>query len=89
MVQAHIFYSGMVQGVGFRYTAHRIATSLGLVGWARNLADGRVEITVEGEKGTIQRFMDEIDNHFGSYIKKRDVNFSDSPGQFKDFQIAG
>ena len=89
MVQAHIFYSGMVQGVGFRYTVHRIATSLHLKGWARNLGDGRVEVMVEGPKAVIEQLVNEIASHFNSYIKEKDISFSASQGQFKDFQIIG
>ena len=79
----------MVQGVGFRYTAHRIATSRGLRGWVRNLGDGRVEIITEGAKEEIEDFMKEIANHFGSYIKEKNVHFRNSQGQFKDFQVVG
>jgi len=48
-IHAKRFYvSGMVQGVGFRYFARRHATNLGCGGYARNLADGRVEIYAVG-----------------------------------------
>ncbi|CAN5609449.1 acylphosphatase [soil metagenome] len=39
---------GSVQGVGFRWWTRSRALELGLVGWAKNLADGRVEVVVEG-----------------------------------------
>lgn len=44
MVRKHIFFSGDVQGVGFRYRSFYIAQSLGLAGWVENLWDGRVEM---------------------------------------------
>lgn len=44
---------GVVQGVGFRYFALRQATALGIVGWTRNLPDGRVEVVARGEQGAL------------------------------------
>ncbi len=51
-LQAKRFYiSGMVQGVGFRFFAQRIAQRLGLAGYVKNLLDGRVEVyAIGGEK---------------------------------------
>src|SRR5690242_15926431 len=42
------FVSGTVQGVGFRFFVQGKAAALGLVGWARNLDDGRVEVYASG-----------------------------------------
>ena len=44
----HIYFSGRVQGVGFRYTASRLANDLSLTGWVANLPDDRVEMEVQG-----------------------------------------
>jgi acylphosphatase len=46
--RAHVFVSGDVQGVFFRYEARERARATGLVGWVRNLPDGRVEAVFEG-----------------------------------------
>lgn len=44
-----VFYEGRVQGVGFRYTALRLAAGFDVSGYVRNLPDGRVEMVVAGE----------------------------------------
>jgi acylphosphatase len=46
--RVHIWVSGRVQGVGFRFAASEQAGRLGLGGWVRNLGDGRVEAVFEG-----------------------------------------
>ena len=56
MFRYHIMASGHVQGVGFRVSCQREATKLGLTGFAKNLADGRVEIEVQGEDDVIKSF---------------------------------
>ena len=87
MKQAHIFYLGMVQGVGFRYTTQSYADDLGLKGWVRNLSDGRVEIMVEGHREKIEELCRKLDDHFKSYIQHKEVTWQATPGQFKDFRV--
>jgi len=87
MVQAHIFYSGSVQGVGFRYTVQRYAKNIGLSGWVRNLNDGRVEIVVEGKKGDIEELINRTEEHFSGYVRGKDVKLGDSQNKFSDFSI--
>ena len=52
-VRQHIYFSGCVQGVGFRYSAVYLARPLGLTGWVANLRDGRVEMEVQGGEDEI------------------------------------
>lgn len=56
-VRKHIFFSGRVQGVGFRWQSARLARNLGLTGWVRNLYDGRVEMEVQGEDLALARML--------------------------------
>ena len=83
----HIYYSGMVQGVGFRYTAQDAASYLGLTGWVKNLRDGRVEVVAEGEEGLLERFIQEIEASMGRYIRGADTYRSEATGEFSNFEI--
>jgi acylphosphatase len=56
-VRAHVWVSGRVQGVGFRLSAQWTAHSMGLLGWVRNLPDGRVEAVAEGPREKIDTFL--------------------------------
>jgi acylphosphatase len=59
---ARRFYvSGMVQGVGYRYFAQRAAQRLGLVGYVRNLGDGRVEVYAIGDSGALAQLRRELE----------------------------
>lgn len=57
-VQAHIIIIGRVQRVGFRYFVKSHAQRLGLTGWVRNLPDGSVEATLQGDKLVIEQMID-------------------------------
>jgi len=52
--------SGTVQGVGFRYFAERVATRLGVAGYAKNLSDGRVEVYAIGTAGQLDAMRSEL-----------------------------
>ncbi len=55
--RVHILVSGRVQGVWFRGSTVKVADALGLVGWVRNLADGRVEIRAQGPASKIDELI--------------------------------
>jgi len=83
----HVFYSGLVQGVGFRFTAERIAIELGISGWVKNLSNGRVEVIAEGAKEKLEDFLTQVNKHFQRYIKDVDIEWSKASGEFKNFGI--
>ena len=87
MIQAHVFFSGTVQGVGFRYTALRLACILQLTGWVKNLSDGRVEMIVEGPPEKIEELLKKIDQRLDGYIQDKQINRQPAGEEFKDFQI--
>lgn len=76
MFAKHIFYSGRVQGVGFRYTTKRIATGYEVTGWVRNLPDGRVEMQVmAADADELAAFLAdlEVDSPLSHHIKEKQV----------------
>ena len=88
MVCKRVHFSGRVQGVGFRYTACRLAEGLNVAGQVRNLPDGRVELIAEGPPADVDRLIELIQREMGDYIAA--VAASDLPaeGRFTDFRIA-
>ena len=52
-----VFFSGKVQGVGFRYTAAAYARELGLTGRVQNLIDGRVQMEAQGTPGQLTELL--------------------------------
>lgn len=63
-----VFYSGRVQGVGFRYTVRSLAAPLAVAGYVRNLSDGRVELVVEGTRDEVGRLLAAVRQAMGQYI---------------------
>ena len=87
-VRKHIYFSGYVQGVGFRYQASYIAQSLGLTGWVKNLYDGRVEMEVQGKEDEIELLISKLQN--GRFISIEDVDMKEIPIESeKSFRIRG
>jgi len=86
--RVQVYYSGRVQGVGFRFTAERIANQLELVGWVKNLEDGGVELVCEGEEPVVSELLDKIKNGImKSYIRNTRVSWNEATGEFNSFEI--
>ena len=84
----HIFYSGHVQGVGFRYTVKSVAAGFEVTGTVRNLQDGRVEMVAEGPKGELEAFQRAIrEAGLEHFIRNEDVVWSGATGEFRGFEI--
>ena len=82
-----VHFSGIVQGVGFRYTARRLAQQFDVAGYVKNLPDGRVEIIVEGPTDQIETFLQTIHEQMGNYIRNTDQQITTTTDQFTGFEI--
>lgn len=82
-------FSGMVQGVGFRYTACRLAARYPQVtGAVRNLPDRRVELVAEGPDKDLRALLRDIRDAMADYIREVDTAYSPAAGKFRDFSIS-
>ena len=83
-----VFYSGSVQGVGFRYTAKAVAGGFVVTGTVRNLLDGRVELIAEGERGELEAFRGAIRGAgLAGLIRDETVTWSDAQNNMPGFEI--
>ena len=85
--QIHAYYTGRVQGIGFRFTTQDIAFDLKVTGWVKNLRNGRVEAVVEAEETTLKDFLAKINQYFSPYIQDTDIAWEAAADEFKDFEI--
>ena len=83
----HILFSGQVQGVGFRYTANRIATRYNLTGFVRNLPDGDVEMLAQGSEQDINHCLADLQDNFTGYIEDAKVEPVPYSSRYTSFRI--
>ena len=86
-VTRHILFLGVVQGVGFRFTARRIAQRYELVGFVRNCPDGRVEMLVQGPAENITDCLQEIQRAFVGYIRNTKIEGALPETKYNSFEI--
>jgi acylphosphatase len=86
----HVYFSGRVQGVGFRYTVLQIAKEFEVAGYVRNLHDGRVELEAQGARDELNAFLQEIRHQMVDYIRNVERTLEEAPkngGSFRGFTI--
>ena len=84
-----VYYSGNVQGVGFRYTVKSVATGFEITGLVRNLADGRVHLVAEGVRAELEGFRQAIrEAGLEHFIRDETVNWAEPQNEFRGFEIA-
>lgn len=87
-IRRTVFFSGRVQGVGFRFTAESIAARFAVNGFVRNLPDGRVELVAEGTAAELDRFQEAIKQTMSRQITEVTASDAVATGEFRSFQIA-
>ena len=88
MQRLSVWFSGRVQGVGFRATVARLARQYDVTGRVRNLSDGRVELEAEGERGELERFRDAVALEMKRFIRDRNESWSPAAGHWATFEVA-
>lgn len=85
--QREAYFRGMVQGVGFRYMARRIASRCEVTGYVQNLPDGRVLLVAEGRPAELDRLLNAVKAEMAEYIDEVEVTGRPATGQFQGFDI--
>ena len=87
MIRRHVYYGGRVQGVGFRYTTARVAAGYEVTGYVRNLADGRVEVVVEGPAAQVAAFLKGVEDAMAGQVRDRKAVDEAYRGEFEEFGV--
>ncbi len=83
----HVIFSGRVQGVGFRYSTHRVASRYEVTGYVKNLPNGSVEVLLQGTKANVQACLDDLQNTMSGYIRQTQINERPVNPRYHDFRI--
>ncbi|MEJ1974521.1 MAG: acylphosphatase [Lacunisphaera sp.] len=84
---ATVFFSGRVQGVGFRYQTFQVAKEFEVSGWVMNLPDGRVQLETEGPASEVKDFIAALHERMEGHIRKAEQSNETRAPQFSGFSI--
>jgi acylphosphatase len=84
---ATVFFSGRVQGVGFRFTTRQVALGFDVSGCVQNLPDGRVQLEVEGTAAEVRDFIVAVQERMEGYIRKVEQTETQRAPKFQGFSI--
>jgi acylphosphatase len=87
MFRRTYIFTGHVQGVGFRYTAHNVAVAFAVTGFVRNLPDGRVELVLEGEDDQMDALFVQLSQRMEAHIRHTHMTTAPATGEFPHFSI--
>jgi len=83
----HIYFSGRVQGVGFRYTSRQVAQRYEVSGWVKNLPNGTVEMIVEGTADQLKMYVADVTDSTHGHVTDKQTTKSDATGEFSGMEI--
>ncbi len=83
-----VIFTGRVQGVGFRYTAHRISGNYRVSGYVKNLANSNVEMFVQGRADEVDAMIEDICEYFSGYIREAQISLAAQDSKYKNFIIS-
>ena len=81
------YFTGRVQGVGFRYQAVQVAKEFDVSGFVKNLPDGRVQLEVEGRVDDVRGFVSAVHERMTGFVRKVDQTEATRAPQFRGFLI--
>lgn len=89
IIRAHIQVKGRVQNVGFRaHIEYHAAQIGGITGWVRNVGHDTVEVVAEGERATVEKFIELIkQGPRASRVDDSKIEYEDATGEFKEFGV--
>jgi acylphosphatase len=82
-----VIFKGEVQGVGFRYTTNRLAKRYNITGWVRNLADGNVELIMQGDLDDMRALQTELHNSSDRILIKESLERRVHLPKVPDFSV--
>jgi acylphosphatase len=82
-----VYFSGHVQGVGFRYSVLQVAREFEVTGYVSNLGDGRVQLEAEGSAGQVEAFVRAVHEKMDGYIRRVERTAQKRAPQFRGFTI--
>lgn len=81
------WFSGRVQGVGFRYKALKLAGGYDVCGYVENLDDGRVHLCAVGDESEVRAYTDELSRVMADFIKQKESRADISDAKYRGFEI--
>jgi acylphosphatase len=84
---AIVYFTGHVQGVGFRYQTLQIAKEFEVAGYVKNLADGRVQLEAQGAAGEVEAFLATLGERMHGFVRKTERSEGKGAPQFQGFEI--